>query len=63
MVLWSICGSCQYWMNGRTSFVVFRALLGMLQGGFIPEVRNHPKPFTNLKISQEIPALECVKTF
>jgi MFS family permease len=38
MVLWSVVGSCQYWMNGRTSFLLCRALLGMLQGGFIPEI-------------------------
>lgn len=38
MVVWSIVGSAQYYLKGRTSFLVCRALLGMLQGGFIPEV-------------------------
>ncbi|KAE8450784.1 hypothetical protein EG329_005697 [Mollisiaceae sp. DMI_Dod_QoI] len=37
MVVWSIVGSGQYYLKGRTSFLVTRALLGMLQGGFIPE--------------------------
>ena len=38
MVAWSIVGSAQYYLKGKTSFLVCRALLGMLQGGFIPEV-------------------------
>jgi hypothetical protein len=37
MVVWSIVGSAQYYLKGRTSFLICRALLGMLQGGFIPE--------------------------
>ncbi|KAH8812635.1 major facilitator superfamily domain-containing protein [Xylogone sp. PMI_703] len=38
MVVWSIVGSAQYYLKGRSSFLVCRGLLGMLQGGFIPEV-------------------------
>ncbi|KAH6677595.1 retrograde regulation protein 2 [Halenospora varia] len=38
MVVWSIIGSAQFFLSGRTSFVLSRALLGMLQGGFIPEI-------------------------
>lgn len=38
MVVWSIVGSAQYFIKGRTSFLITRALLGMLQGGFIPEI-------------------------
>jgi hypothetical protein len=38
MVVWSIVGSAQYYIIERTSFLLCRALLGMLQGGFIPEV-------------------------
>jgi hypothetical protein len=40
MVVWSIVGSAQYWLSGRASFLICRALLGMLQGGFIPEART-----------------------
>lgn len=40
MVVWSLVASGQFFLSGRTSFLVTRALLGMLQGGFIPEVRR-----------------------
>lgn len=38
MVLWSIVASSQYQIASRTSFLVYRSLLGLLQGGFIPDV-------------------------
>jgi hypothetical protein len=43
MVVWSLVGSGQYYLKGKTSFLISRALLGMLQGGFIPEVRKLPR--------------------
>ncbi|KAJ7089308.1 allantoate permease [Mycena belliarum] len=38
MVLWSIVTMAQFGLSGRSSFLVCRALLGFLQGGFIPDL-------------------------
>ncbi|KAJ3033527.1 hypothetical protein HDV00_006084 [Rhizophlyctis rosea] len=38
MVLWSIVATAQGWINGRASFFATRGLLGLLEGGFIPDV-------------------------
>ncbi|GAA5975659.1 hypothetical protein JCM10908_005233 [Rhodotorula pacifica] len=38
IVLFSILSSCQFWMNGRTSFLALRFFIAFGQGGFIPDV-------------------------
>ncbi|KAH7121087.1 major facilitator superfamily domain-containing protein [Dendryphion nanum] len=38
MILWSVVASAQFFLNGRKSFLACRALIGLLQGGFIPDV-------------------------
>ncbi|KAK2782504.1 hypothetical protein FQN53_009743 [Emmonsiellopsis sp. PD_33] len=38
MILWSIVSAAQFFLSGRTSFLVCRSLLAILQGGFIPDM-------------------------
>lgn len=38
ITLWSIFSGAQFFMKGRTSFLAFRWMIGMLQGGFIPDI-------------------------
>ncbi|KAJ5641256.1 hypothetical protein N7490_005256 [Penicillium lividum] len=37
MVLWSIVAACQAFIKGKSSFLATRALLGLIEGGFIPD--------------------------
>jgi hypothetical protein len=51
IVIWSMTGSAQFYLKGRTSFVLSRALLGMLQGGFVPEVAKiHSSHRTHINV-------------
>lgn len=38
MCLWSIVAASQFWLNSKETFLACRALLGLLQGGFIPDI-------------------------
>ncbi|KAL9618581.1 MAG: hypothetical protein Q9160_006692 [Pyrenula sp. 1 TL-2023] len=38
MILWGIVSASQLFLAGRTSFLVTRAIIGFLQGGFIPDI-------------------------
>ena len=37
MVSWSLVAGCQAFLSGRASFWACRALLGVWEGGFIPD--------------------------
>lgn len=38
MIAWSLVSSYQFWLSGKTSFLVCRVVIGALQGGFIPDL-------------------------
>lgn len=38
MCMWSIVTGAQFFLSGRTSFLVCRVFLGFIQGGFIPDL-------------------------
>ncbi|KAJ5766280.1 uncharacterized protein N7511_003896 [Penicillium nucicola] len=37
MISWSLVAACQAFLQGRGSYLALRALLGLLEGGFIPD--------------------------
>jgi hypothetical protein len=51
MILWSGVAMSQYALNGKTTFLLCRALLGILQGGFIPDV-SFPPCFSEIFLTQ-----------
>jgi hypothetical protein len=55
MVLWSIVASAQFKLSGRPSFLACRAILGVLQGGFIPDVRPSSSPPASLLTEEGYP--------
>lgn len=38
MVCWGITSACQFFITGRSSFLACRAIIGLLQGSFIPDI-------------------------
>lgn len=38
IICWGIVAACQFFLSGRGSFLALRALIGVLQGGFIPDM-------------------------
>jgi MFS family permease len=60
MVLWSIVGVCQGLVTGEKSFYATRALLALIEGGFIPDALLYLSYFyTNKELPMRVAVFYC----
>lgn len=60
MVTWSIIGICQGFISGEKSFYATRALLGIVEGGFIPDAILYLSYFyTNKELPMRMSMFYC----
>ncbi|KAJ5781261.1 hypothetical protein N7457_006421 [Penicillium paradoxum] len=60
MVLWSVVGVCQGVITGEKSFYATRALLGIIEGGFIPDALLYLSYFyTNKEMPMRVAVFYC----
>ncbi|CAI7588344.1 unnamed protein product [Penicillium palitans] len=60
MVLWSVVGICQGLVSGEHSFYATRALLGLIEGGFIPDALLYLSYFyTNKELPMRVAFFYC----
>ncbi|KAF4772082.1 hypothetical protein HAV15_004913 [Penicillium sp. str.  len=60
MVLWSVVGICQGLVSGEHSFYATRALLGLIEGGFIPDALLYLSYFyTNKELPMRVAFYCC----
>lgn len=52
MIMWSIVAIAQYWLNGRSSFLATRFILGFLQVSYCGSLRILLKPIVREDLSQ-----------
>lgn len=60
MVTWSVIGICQGLVSGQKSFYAVRALLGLIEGGFIPDALLYLSYFyTNKELPMRVAFFYC----
>ncbi|CAI7568714.1 unnamed protein product [Penicillium discolor] len=60
MVIWSVVGICQGLVSGEHSFYATRALLGLIEGGFIPDALLYLSYFyTNKELPMRVAFFYC----